>query len=52
MSYSYAWSIDGVVDGSYITDTVSASDTAAGEVWECSVTPTDSIDEGTMLRLP
>ena len=46
VSYGYAWSIDGVVDGSYITDTVSASDTTAGEVWECTVTPNDGTEDG------
>ncbi|MEC7987127.1 MAG: hypothetical protein VX278_18305, partial [Myxococcota bacterium] len=46
VTYDYAWSVNGVVNSSYSTDTVSASDITAEEVWVCTVTPTDGIDTG------
>lgn len=45
VSYDYGWTVDGQAS-QITTDTVSASDMLAGEVWTCVVTPTDGIDSG------
>ena len=52
VTYTFAWTVDGVdYTGTPNTttetgDTIDASETAAGEVWECSVTPNDGTEDG------
>lgn len=51
VDYDVAWEVDGVAFTATSTttlsgDTVSYADTAAGELWTCTVTPTDGSDDG------
>jgi len=50
ISYSAVWTRDGsTTTGStttFTSDTISASATAAGEIWICTVTPNDGEDDG------
>ena len=52
VTYTFSWTIDGVdYTGTPSTttetgDTIDASETAAGEVWECTVTPNDGTEDG------
>jgi hypothetical protein len=46
VTFGYAWTVDGV-QSSYAGDTVPASATARGQVWEVAVTPNDGEDLGT-----
>jgi len=52
VTYSAVWTVDGSLwTGSTSTttwtdDTIDASDTLEGEVWECSMTPDDGDDDG------
>jgi hypothetical protein len=52
ITYAFTWLVDGVPFPAplYETwlpdDTVSGADTAAGEVWTCTATPTDGVDSG------
>jgi hypothetical protein len=52
ISYSAVWTVDGVSHGgglsttSFSSDTVAASETSAGEVWVCTVTPNDGEVDG------
>jgi hypothetical protein len=45
VSYSYAWSVDGV-DAGNSSSTVSKGTLQEGETWECTVTPDDGDDVG------
>jgi len=52
ISYSVGWARDGTPHTTVSTttltgDTVSGADTGPGEVWTCTVTPTDGFDAGT-----
>ena len=45
VSYSYAWSLDGVDAG--VTDTtLDADETSLGDEWTCTVTPNDGTEDG------
>jgi hypothetical protein len=44
VSYSYQWTSD--TGSSVSSDTVPSSLTVSGEVWTCTVTPTDGVDSG------
>ena len=51
MAYTATWTVDGVAYGGALTDafpgdTVEAAATAEGEVWTCTVTPSDGTDPG------
>ena len=52
VTYSFDWTVDGsIYNGTpttttYSGDTIPASETYAGEVWECTVTPNDGIEDG------
>ena len=52
MTYSFDWIVNGsAYNGTptttiYSGDTISASETTAGEVWECTVTPNDGTEDG------
>jgi hypothetical protein len=46
ISYGYSWTNNGSATG-IVSDTVDPSYTADGEVWECTVTPTDGTATGT-----
>ena len=52
VTYTFAWTVDGVTySGTTSTtthtgDTIPASATAFGEVWECTVTPNDGTEDG------
>ncbi len=45
MTYRYAWAVNDV-DAGLPVDTVEASRTSPGDVWTCTVTPTDGVLEG------
>ena len=45
VTYSYAWTKDGA-DAGVTEATVASESTAGEEVWECTVTPNDGIDDG------
>jgi hypothetical protein len=45
VSYTFAWSVDGV-DAGNSTSTVATADIQAGETWECVVTPDDGEEVG------
>jgi hypothetical protein len=45
VNYTYGWSTNGSPT-SYTSDVIPASDIGGGEVWECTVTPDDGIDNG------
>lgn len=45
ITYTFEWFVDGQ-STSHSTNTVQASNTLAGEVWECRVTPNDGIEDG------
>ena len=52
VTYTFDWTVDGsAYNGTpttttYSGDTIPASETAAGEVWECTVTPNDGTEDG------
>ncbi|MEC7987595.1 MAG: SUMF1/EgtB/PvdO family nonheme iron enzyme, partial [Myxococcota bacterium] len=52
ITYTFEWTVNGTAyTGTASTtthsgDTISASETTAGEVWECSVTPNDGTEDG------
>jgi len=51
VSYSFSWTVDGTPFGGISSDTalsstISALETATGEVWECTVTPNDGDEDG------
>ncbi len=46
VSYSYAWSVDGVGYPGGDTDTVPAGDTRSGDTWTVEVTPSDPTSDG------
>jgi hypothetical protein len=51
VTYTFTWTVDGVAFGGAGTttrtgDTIDAGDTSEGEVWTCTVTPTDGTDDG------
>ncbi len=53
VSYVVSWTVDGVAfSGAGTTtlagDTIDSADTAAGDLWTCSVLPTDGTDSGTV----
>ena len=45
VSYSYSWTVDGLAHNSN-SSTVAAVNTFAGEVWVCTVTPNDGVEDG------
>ncbi len=45
VTFAYAWSVDGKATAN-TTDTVTAKDTAAGQRWEVTVTPSDDEEAG------
>ena len=45
ITFAYAWTVDGAAS-SYAGDTVPASATERGQVWEVAVTPNDGEDQG------
>ena len=45
VTVSYSWTVDGVLTTN-TTDTVFATDIADGEVWTCSATPNDGLEDG------
>ena len=57
VTYTFSWTIDGVdYTGTPSTttetgDTIDASETAAGEVWECTVTPNDGTEDARKCSL-
>ncbi len=46
VTYDYAWKQDGLPRADLVTDTVPASETTKGEVWEVIVTPNDGTADG------
>ncbi len=51
VSYTVAWTVDGAAFGGAATttltgDTIAAADTAGGDLWTCTLTPTDGTDGG------
>ena len=52
VTYSFDWTVDGsIYNGTstttvYSGDTIPASETNGGEVWECTVTPNDGTEDG------
>ena len=50
LTYFYAWTVDGMEAGND-TETVAASDTLRGEVWEVTVIANDGELDGGGLRL-
>jgi len=51
VSYSFSWTVDGtpfggIASDTALTSTISALETATGEVWECTVTPNDGDEDG------
>lgn len=45
VTFSYTWTVDGA-DSDVTGDTVAASETTRGEVWEVTATPNDGDDDG------
>jgi hypothetical protein len=45
ITYSFEWLVDGVSSGN-TSDTLTATETAVGEIWTCVVTPDDGTEEG------
>ncbi|MBZ5710218.1 GON domain-containing protein [Nannocystis pusilla] len=45
VTYTFAWTRDGV-DAGLASGTVPATELAVGQAWECTVTPSDGVDEG------
>ncbi len=45
VTFAYSWTVDGV-QSSHAGDTVPATDTARGELWEVTVVPNDGLDTG------
>ena len=45
VTVAYSWTVDGVLTTN-TTDTVFATDIADGEVWTCSATPNDGLEDG------
>ena len=48
VSYQYSWSLDGVINPSYTTDTIPAADLLEDQEWTCMVTPFDGRADGTV----
>ncbi len=46
VAYAYTWKQDGLPRGDLTSETVPASETSKGEVWEVTVTPTDGEIDG------
>jgi len=46
VSYTYAWQLNGTGTVVATTNTLSNTHTMGGEVWQCTVTPTDGKDNG------
>jgi hypothetical protein len=46
ISYSYAWSVDGVASSASSTDTLAFTETEKGQVWTVEVRPNDGISDG------
>jgi hypothetical protein len=52
ITYTFDWTVDGIAYGgapsttTYTDDTIAASETTGGEVWECTVTPNDGTEDG------
>ena len=57
VSYSFDWTVDGqaytgsTLDTDYIGDTIPVSETVAGEIWECTVTPNDGTVDGSSISV-
>ena len=57
VSYGFDWTVDGQAyigstqDTDYIGDTLPSSETVAGEVWECTVTPYDGTVDGSSISV-
>jgi hypothetical protein len=49
VTFSYSWTVDGA-QASYAGDTVPASATRRGELWEVTVVPNDGTDQGEPAR--
>ena len=46
ITYSYAWSVDGVPSTASTSATLSSADTAKGQTWTVEVTPNDGYSDG------
>lgn len=46
MTYTYEWSVNGVVSGASTTDVLPADATTRDEVWTVTVTPNDGVQNG------
>jgi len=46
ISYSWAWTVDGVASTASTTETLSTADTARGETWKVFATPSDGVLDG------
>ena len=46
ITYSYAWSVDGVASSPSTSATLSSAETTKGQTWSVEVTPNDGYSDG------